>query len=531
MSKRVGIMTLYYKTYNYGAQMQAYALQKAVSSLGYNCELIKFQWCGYKTISSYENMGRNVEKFQAFSMSIPHSRKLFKPENVHECADTYDAFVCGSDQIWGCADSMPIHVLPLMTLAFVSENKLKIAYAASMGGAAVTNRISDAIAPSAGRLDAISVREQSSVAFVSDLVGKDVVRTLDPTLLLSRDEWAKISIKPESKEKYLFVYTVGNSEAVDKAIRVLQERTGYRVISLSYSQEDNAGPHEFLGLIQNAEYVLTNSFHGTIFSIIFQKRFLSFCVDRDSTEFSKNIRITDLLHLLNLDNRFVSDETTVTDSLLRETINYETVDRILQIERENSLAFLSNSLRINNKSIVEDSNKTGRAYSPIQPQAYYLKNIALNSTAEKLFYENKLIEQYMESERRLFGLYYDRRREALIARLTKFMYMGLSLDNFPELQGQIILYGAGQAGRMIFNCFERNVVCFVDRSENCTICCGVPVYKLMSDKLCDIVQSREITTFIVTPVTEPETIMDEILQLYPQVNVITAESVVSGLCL
>ena len=184
--KKVGIMTLYYKTYNYGAQLQCCALQRVLSKLGYEAELIRFKWNKAHLDGFYRRAGAGSRaKFEAFSKSIPHGKRVYTPENISECADEYDIFICGSDQIWGVNDSMPVYVLPQISLSFVPANKAKIAYAASMGGSAVSDKVKAALSLPVSRLDAVSVREASAVDFISKMAKKPVAAVLDPTMLLS----------------------------------------------------------------------------------------------------------------------------------------------------------------------------------------------------------------------------------------------------------------------------------------------------------------------------------------------------------
>jgi len=129
--KRVGIITLYYKNYNYGGQLGAYALQKAIAKLGFHCEQITFKWQNDYTLQAYES-AKSAEQFRTFSESIPNSERLYTVSDIAECVDDYDIFVCGSDQIWGLPWVISDNILPSMALSFVPASKTKIAYAASM---------------------------------------------------------------------------------------------------------------------------------------------------------------------------------------------------------------------------------------------------------------------------------------------------------------------------------------------------------------------------------------------------------------
>lgn len=341
--KKVGIMTLYYKTYNYGAQLQAYALQKAVQKLGYECEQICYKWYNADIENFYTNQSGNIDRFRDFAFSIPHSKRAYSPETIHEATCEYDIFICGSDQIWGVTASMPPYVVPHMSLSFVPDDKIKFSYGASMGGAALTTNQIPPIKYWASKLDAVSVREQSAVPCISGLTEKDVMSVLDPTLLLETAEWDSKVTPPKNNGEYIFVYNIGGNAALDKNAKKLSQQLKCPIKTVSYNEHDTAGPMDFLGLIRNAKYVLTNSFHGTIFSIVFGKQFYVFPVDNIQSEFSKNQRITDLLGKLGLNNRFKPNADDI-NSLT--SINYEQVNESLQKERAISLNFLQNALSI-----------------------------------------------------------------------------------------------------------------------------------------------------------------------------------------
>lgn len=339
--KKIGIMTLYYKTYNYGAQLQAYALQRAVEKLGYECEQICYKWYNADIENFYANLSGNIDKFREFAFSIPHSGRVYSPDSIREAAGEYDAFICGSDQIWGVTASMPPYVVPHMTLSFVPDDKLKLSYAASTGSAALTTNQIPPIKYWASKLDFISVREQSAASAIAELTGKNVCSVLDPTFLLDIEEWEELLVPQKGNEEYLFVYNIGGNSELDKSAQVLSQELGLPIETISYSQNDTAGPREFLTLIKNAKFVLTNSFHGTALSIVFHKQFYAFPVDNIQSEFSKNMRMTDLLKNLGLESRFVEKADDVNPSAL---INYDSVEVMLRQERVKSVEYLRKSL-------------------------------------------------------------------------------------------------------------------------------------------------------------------------------------------
>lgn len=344
MGKKVGIMTLYYKTYNYGAQLQAYALQKVISKLGYECEQISFKWGNYQIEKYYENLKGNKESFRSFSQYIRHSKWIYTPSDIYECVNDYDIFICGSDQIWGVNESMPKFVLPQITLSFVPDEKVRIAYGASMGGAAVDDTIRPIIKNPISKLDAVSVREKSAIPFISDMTEKEVVSVLDPTMLLNTNEWDEITILPIDCN-YILVYNIGQNGIIDDIAKILAARLKCKIFELSYSEKDTAGPREFIGLIKNAKYVLTNSFHGTIFSILYHKQFFTFKIDKTNPPYSKNIRMMDLLETFGMQSRFIDDITGFEKEYIL-ALSYENVETILKEHRAISIEFLKKSLEI-----------------------------------------------------------------------------------------------------------------------------------------------------------------------------------------
>ncbi|MDR0918713.1 MAG: polysaccharide pyruvyl transferase family protein [Oscillospiraceae bacterium] len=338
---KIGIMSLYYKTYNYGAQLQSYALQKAVHSLGFDSELIRYNWQNADIENFYQTRFNNIDKFREFSFSIPHSTKLYDPKNIHQSNADYDIFICGSDQIWGVTQSMPRYILPHMCLSFTDEEKVKFSYGASFGGAKITTDRIPIFKYWGSKLDTISMREQSAVQYIEDITGKSAVSVLDPTFLLERTEWESLINSDTDDEDYIFVYNIGGNRELEKAATTLSEKIGCTVKTIAYSGEEEAGPIEFLKLIKNAKYVLTTSFHGTCFSIIFEKQFYTFPVDNVQSDFSKNVRIKDLLKKIDEQSRFIvfADEVDFDTS-----IDYKKVNAHIATEKVKSLEFLRNSI-------------------------------------------------------------------------------------------------------------------------------------------------------------------------------------------
>lgn len=356
--KKVGILTLYYKTFNYGAQLQAYALQKAISRLGYEAEQISFRWYGVQTEVNYQNSSINKEDFEVFSNNISHSKYVYTPHDIRDAAKHYDIFVCGSDQIWGVNYSMPIYVLPQITLAFVPDDKIKIAYAASMGGSLLSPKARQALLGPIKRLDALSVREKSGQAYVTEMRGTDVEVVLDPVMLLHKDDWIEIAVFPYREKNYILVYDIGLKPEIMQVAEELADRYGCDIVRISYINGIEAGPEKFIGLIHDAKYVITDSFHGTVLSIIFHKQFVTFGVDNIKSGYSKNIRILDLLQTFHLTDRFVEDSCSDVNQIINSEIDYTKIEYLLEAMRCESLSFLKDSLEIPKEKNIEKTLKS-----------------------------------------------------------------------------------------------------------------------------------------------------------------------------
>lgn len=357
--KKIGLLSLYYKTYNYGAQLQAYALQKAISQMGYDCEQIQFDWSNEETKLSYETASIDHNGFNRFYNSIPHSSKVYTPKNIRNCASNYDAFVCGSDQIWGVDKQMPPYVLPMMALSFVPESKLKISYAASMGALSCSAEKQEILKATLKRLNAISVREKGATGLIEALSNKKVEYVLDPTFLLSKKQWNAVAQDPQINEKYILVYGLGNNLSNNQLVKNIAQTKNAKIVNLSYISGQSHNPCTFLGLVKNAECIISNSYHATIFSIIYNKPFFALPADSIDNGYSKNTRVLDLLQQLNIQNRFIDWGVTNLNIDSINSIDYATVNKLLGDLIDKSYSFLKKSLstEIENKDYVVEPEK------------------------------------------------------------------------------------------------------------------------------------------------------------------------------
>lgn len=368
MRDRVGILSFAWSR-NYGAKLQAYALQSVVSSLGFECEIINFRRkhdCRIRIILKLLRRGqvlrcakeilidllkwRKHSRLDAFTTQQMRlsPRRCFTLGDLAKLSERYDAVICGSDQVWN--PDLTLESQSCYLLDFPArKDMLRISYAASIGKSFINESLLEDFSRCLKKFDAISVREKSAAALIKSLTEKDVSSVLDPTLLLIREQWAPLCADVDINVPYLLVYSIGDesSPIFKRLVEQVAQRRGLRVITFHkrkhYRNEmrrvPNAGPREFLGLFSKATFVVTNSFHGTAFSIIFKKPF--FCVRSDN----KNSRQRDLLNALDIGDRLVVDDST-TDAQVGSEINYAHVEEKLQILREHSIAFLKSALEI-----------------------------------------------------------------------------------------------------------------------------------------------------------------------------------------
>lgn len=322
-------------TPNYGAILQAFALKEYVLSLGHEFTLLnyenedqrkKFSFWGttefmdwkyslYKKIQYPINCHR-IKKIVSFQYEYGNLSEFIRKSDLPKIKEKYDVFICGSDQIWNNTEVN--HYDENFFLRF-AEGKNTIAYAPSFGKTIdmLTQRDIDLYKDNIGRIRHISVREESGIKIVAEYGKREAQLVCDPVYLLSADEWKKIAVKP-NRGKYILVYLIGNAvnQACNKKImneaKKLSKRTGLPLIKISrgLSSMLSEGSFEFpttpewLGLIADAEILVTNSFHGVSFAAIFNNKFLCFV---DGAENNKmNTRIYSILKKLSLESQLIS---------------------------------------------------------------------------------------------------------------------------------------------------------------------------------------------------------------------------------
>lgn len=381
--KKVGLAVCY-DTKNFGSQLQVLATIRKVEELGYESEIIRYKKKltptfvlqtiprlfnvsfikaklhsknKRKQIEKHPDIARNVlirnERFNKFVEK--YFTNLSKPYNgwenlVRESSKNYDAFLCGSDQLW-LPNNLGSH---FYTLEFAPDNKPKIAYATSFGVSRIPDGQKKATAKYLNRFQNLSTREITGQKIIKELTGKTAQVVCDPTLLFDAKGWEQMLPKKKVvEEPYVFCYFLGTNEEHRAAANEFKKKTGLKIVTCPYldnfvETDQNFGDiqlfdmdaADFVNLIRHAEYILTDSFHGSVFSILNHKKFMTFNRFNAGAN-SRNSRIDSLCTLLGLsERRYNGDIMNV-----EKDIDYRAVEEKLEKLRADSIKYLKTALK------------------------------------------------------------------------------------------------------------------------------------------------------------------------------------------
>ena len=275
--------------------------------------------------SGLEERNKN---FDAFTESIPHSEAVYTDANIIEANKVYDTFITGSDQVWN-----PIYYNPAYFLDFADENKKCLSYAASIANGKLTDEQKEVFKRHFEKYSAISLRENDGDV-IQDLTDIPVKWVLDPTMLLTKDEWDKVCAPKMINEKYLFCYFLGRNEVERQIATEFAKKNHLKLVTIphlmgSFERSDkgfgdqqilSASPQEFISLIKNAEFVFTDSFHATSFSNIYDKEYFVF---QRSGFKGMSSRIYSVCSLFGTQLRFL-------DTVEKQNVQY--IEKIIQEE-------------------------------------------------------------------------------------------------------------------------------------------------------------------------------------------------------
>ena len=399
--KKVGIVSCYFKN-NYGSLLQAYATQQFLNSNNipnvtvkiehnkdleknkkkfYISQLTNFNFIKtkfgmvklkfYKNINSKlkKNIAIRNKKFAEFRDLFSFSQSCSDYKELGSMADEeFSNVVVGSDQLW-----LPVNVVSdYYTLNWVSDKVNKISYATSFGVSKIPTKYIELYDKFLKRIKYLSVREARGKNLIKEITGQDAQLVCDPTLLLTKEDWDEIATKKRIiKEKYILCYFLGNNIEYLKFAKRLKNETGFKIVSLNHVDEFvkyserisdyapyDVGPKEWINLIKNAEYVCTDSFHCTVFSIIFNKEFFCFKRHNNKNLNSTNSRLDSLLNTLEINNRSLRGNENVAE-IIKLKINYNKVNKNVSSFKQRSQKWFLDSIIIDkeDKNHVEINNK------------------------------------------------------------------------------------------------------------------------------------------------------------------------------
>lgn len=388
--KKVLIHTLFYQNYNYGGMLQAYALYRELTNMGFECEELNYTQnidnklkklisrsfrifeiamhpkyymeCkrkGAKEVEQREayisRMGKDVLKnaFVGFINTEFKSTPVYSPDTIRKLQKQYDYYVVGGDQVWN-----PEWADANFFGAAVKDGK-KIGFSCSAGKSKFTEYDKKKILTYINNIDSVSVREKNFSDMLSE-AGVENSLIADPVFLMSPEEWSKFANdKYELPQRYVFTYLLGEDRHRRQIIKKFAEDKGYLIVSIPhvfrrYNQADenyadveinDAGPREFISLIKNADFVLTDSFHGSAFSLIFEKQFLNFSRFRVTDTRSLNARLKNIVREYGVEERFVSIENLNKINIEEmDKINYDRCRIITEKKRTNAKKYLQTEL-------------------------------------------------------------------------------------------------------------------------------------------------------------------------------------------
>lgn len=362
---KVALITLH-RVRNYGSSLQTLALQTKMEQMGANVEVIDYypeRYTSWGLLKRLKYKSKRLEKnpvlllMARLAISPSYVKKKivfdkFLKKNLKVTGKTYrteeellqncpnaDAYCTGSDQVWNSHWNEGVDA-PFY-LSFLPDEAKRFSYAASIGNAEVSQKEKDDIFPYLKKYQFLSVREDSGVKILEEMGFENVFHVLDPTLLLSREEWEPYVSNRFVKEKYVVTYNLHHDPELDRYAKTLAEQEGLKLYHISYNLHDiiRNGKlkwcpkvQEYLGLIKHAQYVVTDSFHATVFSLCFRKKFMALLPQEASS------RISSLLHVVGLEQRGIHQWSSVNG--IKEEIDYCAVETRMQTARGFSQRYL-----------------------------------------------------------------------------------------------------------------------------------------------------------------------------------------------
>ena len=384
---KAGIVTLYHANYNFGGLLQAYALprvlkeyfeveaeqidyiptQKTMETIQQKNDKKGLLWSLYGKVYNLgiiffdilnkKNLYQRKQAFDNFMNEIPHSAIVYDYDSIYNSLGQYKLFICGGDQIWN--DCKIEQNIKIYTLQFVPRDMKKIAYAPSMAVLEATSEFKQIMSDGLNSLDVVSVREKKSISILKSLTNKKIDVVVDPVLLMSKNEWKGVARVPKKTDKYILCYLLGDSTECRRAVKKFAQKMRLPILTFPHIflnvvrkcdlyfgdlHDYTSGPREFIGLIKNAELVVTDSFHACVFSMIFEIPFVVFERNKAGEKGNMNSRIYDFLEEYHLEGQLVTEKELV-DMKQIPKIDFTYAHEHWKKRREESLEYLENALK------------------------------------------------------------------------------------------------------------------------------------------------------------------------------------------
>lgn len=390
--KDCAIFSIYYRNYNYGGQLQAYAMCEAIKKIGYTSEQLsyvrdksfakhKVKVVLSKSAAEKKDLFRRyvnrflvkagigakyahsiLKKFDAFMNITPHS-EVYGSQTIYKSSNHYNVFISGSDQVWNpdtCSDEWFFNFLP--------EKCPRIAYSASIGKEYFTTEEKKRLKPLIEKYSFIGVREDKAKEIIESFTNCKATVVLDPVMLLDVTEWKRFDKWDIlRKNKYLCVYLVAYNKDIEKKALEYAKKLDMKAVFITDPRnvmnqnpkgywipfENGVGPEEFIALFLNADLIITNSFHGMALCINFSKDFYAYYSRKINDKNTLNSRIDTVLNTFKLKNRLTSTDESLTTEQLKKKIDYRMVSSILENKRNQCLLMLKNAINECGESLNE----------------------------------------------------------------------------------------------------------------------------------------------------------------------------------
>lgn len=362
---RIGISTRH-DALNAGAILQAYALQTCLEEMGHQVEFIdaqiphKFNWKNYVSKSPKAMIYKWIDNFNGWryqkkkywNTCLHKSSSHYKSyKDLENNPPIYDIYIVGSDQVWNFSSNLS----PLYLLQFVPHDKKRIAYAASMGQCNIPKCLYAPLKLALSQFYAISLREDSGVTFVNKLLNSEkACKTIDPTLLIERKYFCEICMEPQTSDDYVASYILSSldKQQCTNLVRyckqiglpIINLRNPATCFRLPQAKNKIVTPYQWLGYVKKAKFIISGSFHATVFALIYHKPFIVI-LPKELKKQGGNARINSLLEPLGLTNHILYDITPhELINTLNKDIDWDYIDTKIRELRKYSIQFLKSSI-------------------------------------------------------------------------------------------------------------------------------------------------------------------------------------------